>query len=273
MSCRLILCADDFGRSRTIDEGILELAAIGHVAAVSVMVAERRMPVMAHRLSAAPGIDIGLHITLSDGVALTPPSTDGQVERLPDIDDLTVNAFLGRLPLADVVTEVDAQFRRFEQLFGRAPDFVDSHQHAHILPGIRPIVLSATRRFAPHAWVRTCESSLARLALRGVEVGRAWRSSLLAFGLRKQAERLGLRTNDDFAGLYDFRSYLAYDETFPRFLDHACGRNHLVICHPAASLDRADPIGAARFAEFTLLRQAALPEMASARGRVLGRYA
>ncbi len=134
-------------------------------------------------------------------------------------------------------------------------------------------MLSATQRFAPRAWVRTCESSISRTVRSGGDVVRAWRSSILSAGLRRQAARLGLRTNDDFAGLYDFRTKVGYEETFPRFLDHARGRNHLVICHPAATLDPTDPIGAARFAEFSFLRRAALPLLSVARGRVLGRYA
>lgn len=273
MSDRLIICADDFGRSRMIDEGILELARMGHVTAVSVMVAERRSPVTAHRLAMIDDIDIGLHITLSDGVALATLGAHGMADRLPDIDDLTVRAFVGKLSLTDIGIEVEAQFKRFQQIFGRAPDFVDSHQHAHILPGIRRVVLSATQRHAPHAWIRTCESSLLRSVMRGVDFGRAWRSSLLSAGLRKQAHQLGLRTNDDFAGLYDFQAFLDYEDKFPRFLDHSHGRNHLVICHPAAGLDRTDPIGAARFVEFDFLRQTDLARLAAERGLTLGRFA
>lgn len=273
MSARLIVCGDDFGRSRMIDEGILELAGIGHVTAVSVMVAERRAPVTVHRLAMVPGIDIGLHITLSDGVALATLGPHGMANPLPDIDDLTMKALMGRLPLTEIETEVEAQFTRFRQVFGRPPDFVDSHQHAHFLPGIRRIILSATQRQAPRAWIRTCESSLARAALRGVDILRAWRSSLLSAGLRKQAHRLGLRTNDDFAGLYDFQAFLDYEDKFPRFLDHSQGRNHLVICHPAAGLDRTDPIGAARFVEFDFLRQTDLASLVAERGLTLGRFA
>lgn len=273
MSDRLIICADDFGRSRMIDEGILELAGMGHVTAVSVMVAERRSPVTAHRLAMIDDIDIGLHITLSDGVALATLGAHGMADPLPDIDDLTVRAFVGKLSLPDIRIEVEAQFKRFQQIFGRPPDFVDSHQHAHILPGIRRVVLSATQRYAPHAWIRTCESSLLRSVMRGVDFGRAWRSSLLSAGLRKQARRLQLRTNDDFAGLYDFQAFRDYGDIFSRFLDHAQGRNHLVICHPAAGLDRTDPIGIARFCEFNFLSRAQVAQLATAHGRQLGRYA
>lgn len=273
MSSRLIICADDFARSRMIDEAILELARIGHVTAVSVMVAERRTPVTAHRLAVIPGIDIGLHITLSDGVALATLGAYGMADPLPDIDDLTVRAFMGKLSLENVTTEVEAQFARFRQIFGRAPDFVDSHQHSHILPGIRRIILSATLRHAPHAWLRTCESSFSRIAQRGVDLGRAWRSSLLSAGLRKQAHRLNLRTNDDFAGLYDFQTSLDFRDKFPRFLGHSRGPNHLVICHPAAGLDRTDPIGPARFVEYDYLRQTDLPKLAADWGLSLGRFA
>src|SRR6267142_991864 len=44
--------------------------------------------------------------------------------------------------------------RAFRELFGRAPEFVDGHQHAQLFPVVRDAFLAAVSEHAPGAWVR-----------------------------------------------------------------------------------------------------------------------
>ena len=44
--------------------------------------------------------------------------------------------------------------RLFKDLFGRAPDFVDGHQHVQLFPVVRDAFLRAVKEMAPDAWVR-----------------------------------------------------------------------------------------------------------------------
>ena len=46
------------------------------------------------------------------------------------------------------------QLAAFKELFGRAPDFVDGHQHAQLFPQVRDAFLRAVKDAAPGAWVR-----------------------------------------------------------------------------------------------------------------------
>ena len=46
--------------------------------------------------------------------------------------------------------------RRLRHAFGRAPDFVDGHQHVHLFPQVRDALLDVVKDDAPHAWVRQC---------------------------------------------------------------------------------------------------------------------
>ena len=46
------------------------------------------------------------------------------------------------------------QLAAFKELFGRAPDFVDGHQHAQLFPQVRDAFLRAVKEAAPGAWVR-----------------------------------------------------------------------------------------------------------------------
>ena len=50
--------------------------------------------------------------------------------------------------------ELMVQLAAFQELFGRAPDFVDGHQHAQLFPQVRDAFLLAVKQAAPGAWVR-----------------------------------------------------------------------------------------------------------------------
>lgn len=268
----LVMCADDFGRSAAIDDAIVELAERGRLGAATVMVGEAKLWRSCAALKRVGTIEIGLHVVLSGDVSAEGRATlsGGYVPR--DIDGLTRAALLRRLPLDRIALEVAAQFDEFERVFGHAPHFVDGHQHCHVLPGIREIVLLTAAQRSPSCWVRSCEESLASLIRRGVDRGRALRSAVLSRGMRASTRALGLRANDGFAGLYDLRDPLNYHRRLPRFMDHASGPNHLVICHPARAADSGDAIGPARVAEYDFLSRAPIELLAADRGLSLGTF-
>jgi chitin disaccharide deacetylase len=273
MSGRLVICADDFGRSANIDQAILTLARKTRVTAVSVMVTEPNIHASADALAElVPEIDIGLHLTLTDGTAVGRYSSFASDGRLPTIDRLTASAFLGQVPADAIAIEVNRQFDCFFALFGFEPHFVDAHQHAHLLPGIRRIVLDAVANECPRAWVRSCEDSLGAILVRRCASVRALRSSGLSAGLRAAAQRRGLFANDGFAGLYNLSGERAYARLFPRFLRCPGAANHLVICHPSVAPDEKDPIAPARVREFGYLSQTPVARLAADAGLELGRF-
>ena len=49
-----------------------------------------------------------------------------------------------------------AQIAAFAAAFGRPPDFIDGHQHVHLLPPVAEALLAVMREAAPDAWVRQC---------------------------------------------------------------------------------------------------------------------
>lgn len=272
MSGRLVLCADDFGRSAAINEAVLVLARQGKLSATSVMVDEPYSYTGqgASDLVRLPDFDIGLHLTLTDSSVAAMRETLARSGVAPTIDRLTFDAFRGRVPLAAIEMEVTRQFDLFERVFGRSPDFVDAHQHAHLLPGIRPIVLDAAARRGRNLWVRSCEDDFIAVARRGGDRLRAWRSAWLSRGLRRDATARGLRVNDGFSGLYDLRSPGRYRYRFPAFLRRPGPTNHLLAVHPATAADADDPIGPARLDEFEFLRRAPIAEMAARHGLEIG---
>ncbi|MDF4667610.1 ChbG/HpnK family deacetylase, partial [Vibrio parahaemolyticus] len=46
----------------------------------------------------------------------------------------------GDLPLDEICVELNAQYQRFIEIFGCAPDHIDSHHHVHMFKQIFPIV-------------------------------------------------------------------------------------------------------------------------------------
>ncbi|MBN8808938.1 MAG: ChbG/HpnK family deacetylase [Sphingomonas sp.] len=260
---RLILCADDFGYSPEISATIAGLARTGKLNATSCMALMPGWATDAALLADLPDtVQVGLHLTLTGERPLTPMPRLAPDGVLPAIDPLGRMAARGRVPLDEVAAEVAAQFDAFVAARGKAPDFVDGHQHSHALPGIRAIVLAETARRAPHAWVRDCSERLSAMLARpffGKAIASAWHCR----GLRADAATHGLACNDSFAGHYDFRS--DWRALFPKFLRRPRDF-HLVMCHPGAGRLPGDGITAARPREAEALRDWSIADMAGAEG-------
>lgn len=257
----LTLCADDFALSPAISQAIAGLAWRGCINAVSCMTNQPGWPADARlldgvesvRCGALGPVQVGLHLALAGERPLGPVGGTLPDGRLPGADRLLVLALTGRLDLAGIAAEIDRQFAAFRAARGKAPDFVDAHQHVHLYPGIRRLVIEATLRHAPQAWVRVPGDRLAAMLARPF-AGKAIGSALHAAGFRRQLRRAGLRSNDSFAGHYDFAG--SFSRHLDAFLRHGAA-THLVMCHPGSGAAAGDPIARAREEEDTIL--AAMP--------------
>lgn len=260
---RLILCSDDFAYSPAISAVIVDLAHAGKINAISCMTVMPSWAEDARLLADLPAhVEIGLHVTLTEETPRTAMPRYAPDGHMPRIDPLSRAAARWRIPLDEVALELAAQFDAFFTALRRPPDFVDGHQHAHALPGIRDLVLAETAGRAPRAWVRDCNdapSALLRRPFAGKAIGSAWHCR----GLGQDAAALGLRTNRSFAGHYDFRS--DFEALFPRFLKKP-GTTHLVMCHPGAGERDGDSIADARIREAKALHRLPIADMAAAEG-------
>ncbi|MBL8569237.1 MAG: ChbG/HpnK family deacetylase [Phreatobacter sp.] len=264
---RLILCADDYALAPGVSRAIRELVAAGRLNATSVMTPGPDLAAEAEALLAAapPGFQIGLHVTLTGG--LTPLAAPDLPAFWPSIAPLMAAAFLRRLDRAAVAAEIGAQFGAFRSALGRAPDFVDGHQHAHLLPGIRDLVLDAAKRHAPYAWVRQCRGPHgAGQGLKGRIIAG------LSGGLARAAAARGIATNPAFSGAYDFARAGTFPAIFRGFLP-ALPDGSLVMVHPGhvdAALKRVDPVHEPRERELAYLAGDAFPQDLAAAGFSLG---
>jgi predicted glycoside hydrolase/deacetylase ChbG (UPF0249 family) len=274
-SRRIWLCADDYGISPSVSLAIRDLAARGRINATSVMVLAPSF----HRAEAnaldmlntsGPRVSIGLHITLT--APFRPlsqafkPTRDGAF--LP-LMKMGVESFLRRLDPAALVEEIAAQLRQFVELFGRAPAFIDGHQHVQLFPQVRDAVLKVGQESAPSAWLR--QSGTVSSLFEITRNRKGLPLDLMSWSFRRRTAALGVKTNPGFAGAYEFRDDVDFATLFPRFLDRL-PEGGLVMCHPGfvdAELRRLDPLTILREREYAYFCSDAFPEVLASQGLVL----
>jgi hypothetical protein len=253
---RIWLCADDYGISPSVNAAIRDLLARGRINATSVIVVapsfQRSEAVSLDALNTpARRLAVGLHVTLT--APFRPLSAGFETTNAGTFLPLAAtfkHACLRRFRHRQLLAEVTAQLDAFTAAFGRAPDFVDGHQHIQLLPQMREAVLTAVKASAPHAWVRQCGRALPlhkRFADR-----KGLLLDIMSRKFRARAAALGVRTNPAFAGTYDLSASADFAKLFPKFLDRL-PENSVVMCHPGfvdAELKRLDPLTTLREMEY-----------------------
>jgi chitin disaccharide deacetylase len=274
----VVLCADDFGLTQGVSEGILELCHSGRLSATGAMTNRPWWPRLAAELRAFEGrVAVGLHLNLSTGNPLGPMPRFAPHGRLPPFEATLGRALAGRLPQDEVAAEIARQVAAFVEGFGRPPDFVDGHQHVHVLPGVRGALLRVLDRLPrpPGFWLRDPSERVAAIVKRGVSVRKALIVRALAAGLRRAARRRGIDTNEGFSGFSPFDQTLAaeVERLFERSFDRL-GRRPVVMCHPGrpdAELATLDPVVEARGHELAYLASPAFGALLAQRDIVLAR--
>ncbi len=236
MTTPLLVCADDFGYSDAVDAGIATLVDRGRVSAASCLTASPRWPRAAVAARALVGrADLGLHLDLTE------------FSKLASLPALLVAGRLGVLSRRDARTRLRDQLDRFETTLGRAPDYVDGHQHVHQLPAVADVLIEelATRYATSPPWVRISLPPDTTLKSR----------IIASMGARRLAARLdaaGVRHTGRLLGSYDFSASPPYAERLDGWLRVARAGDALMV-HPALHSTADDPLGAAREREFATL--------------------
>jgi chitin disaccharide deacetylase len=258
MTRSFVLCADDFAMTAGVSRSVLELLAAGKLSATGAMTNRPHWPRLAGELAAFSGeADLGLHLNLTCAAPLAAMPTVAPIGTLPKLGELAPLALRSRPARAEIAAEIARQLDAFEQHLGRAPDFVDGHQHVHVLPGIRHHVLDAVaaRYPAGSVYLRDPSDAITSIRARGVAVGKALTVAGLATGLRAAAARRGIPTNRGFSGFSPFDPRRDFAEDLTAFLVRP-GPAHLVMCHPGHVDDELialDPVVATRPLEHAAL--------------------
>jgi predicted glycoside hydrolase/deacetylase ChbG (UPF0249 family) len=274
---RITLCADDYGISPGVNQGIRELIALGRLNATSVMVvgpAISRDDVSALQDAVAknPNCEIGLHATL------TAPFHPLTMHYRPLLDELFLPlgkmlrfSLLRKLDREAIETELTTQIAKFVALFGRAPDYVDGHQHVQTFPQVRDALLAAVKKNAPTAWVRQSGRVL-QLGQR-LDNPKALLLDTLSATFRRRATRAGVTFNPGFAGAYDFTRQADFGVLMAGFLNDLPDGG-LVMCHPGhvdEILIDLDPFTYQREREYQYLASDAFAQLLAASNVTLAR--
>jgi predicted glycoside hydrolase/deacetylase ChbG (UPF0249 family) len=232
----LVVTADDFGIGPGTSQGILDLAAQGLLTCTVLIVnsPHAEQAVRAWR-QAGCGLELGWHpcLTLDEPVlpAARVPSLVGPDGRFWPLNDFLKRVCMGRVSAAEIEAELRAQLERFEEMVGRPPVVVNSHQHAQVFRPVGDIVLDLLARHRPLPYVRRIREPW-RMLWR-VPGARVKRAALSFLGRRdaRQQEAHGFPGNDWLVGITD-PEWVADPDFLVRWLGRVPGQVVELACHP-----------------------------------------
>lgn len=142
---RLIVNADDFGRSRSINEAVIRAHREGILTTASLMVNEPPCGEAVQLAKENPRLGVGLHLTLLMGrCALPPNEIRGLVNERGEFSNDPVGVgmryFFRRGLREQLRREIHAQFARFRAT-GLVMDHVNGHLHMHLHPVVFGILM------------------------------------------------------------------------------------------------------------------------------------
>jgi predicted glycoside hydrolase/deacetylase ChbG (UPF0249 family) len=149
---RLIVNADDYGRTAGVSAGIRQAHLYGIVTSTTAMM---NMPAVEAALQQAavecPRLGIGVHLLLTSGKPVLPaekvPSLLSNRTGFPGRDEFI--KLLPSIEIAEVQAEWRAQIERYIKISGRKPDHLDSHHHSsYFTPQLFEAMLELAHEYA-----------------------------------------------------------------------------------------------------------------------------
>jgi len=148
---KLIVTADDFGRSRDINAAIVQAHRRGVLTAASLIVSGEAFDEAVMLARELPTLAVGLHVVLVDGRPVLPRdrvsclvNDKGLFPGAPA--RLGIRYFFDPRARRQMAQELDAQFRRFAET-GLKLAHVDGHQHMHLHPAVFPLLIQLAQRY------------------------------------------------------------------------------------------------------------------------------
>ncbi len=226
MPPKITLCADDFGLSASINQGILNLAAEGRLDAVSCMTTLPLWPEAGRKLKAyRHQVQCGLHLNLTETTGV-------------NLKTIMHRAFLRQLDQATLVLEIKRQIDAFKRVMGSRPDFIDGHEHVHQFPQVREALLQVYSEYYPQktAWIRVSAQP------HWWQNFRSFKGLVIALSggikLRHLLQKQAIPHNTSFSGIYDFDPNCNYAQLFEGFLQESKAGG-LIMCHPGLPEEQA----------------------------------
>lgn len=140
---RLIVNADDFGITRSVNRGIIHGFKNGIITSASLMVKRPYAQEAAKLAKENPGLGMGLHFELTaDKKTIKLVRKIMNVNDIYEIEKEITTVFLIR----DGEKEFYEQIKLFKKLMERLPDHIDGHYHVHLFKNFRPFILDFSKK-------------------------------------------------------------------------------------------------------------------------------
>jgi hopanoid biosynthesis associated protein HpnK len=202
---RLIVCADDFGLDRAVNEAVEEAHRNGILSTASLMIGAPAAGDAVARAKRLPGLHVGLHLNLVEGRALlSPAEIPGLVRDDGEFDRNMVRAglriFVCRKIRRGLAKEIVAQLAAFRAA-GLRLDHVNAHKHMHLHPTVARLLIALGGDFGMRAMRVPAEPvGPLRRAFPGERHSPTLYHTWIWL-LRRRLRRAGLAANDHIFGL------------------------------------------------------------------------
>lgn len=228
------IVADDYGLGLRHNESMRELLEIGAIDAVSVMVCGPDIESECKKLQASirPNQQIGLHLNLTYDF-----EKKGQKV---SVKSLLVQQIFRRIDRLEIASQIGFQWQKFVALFGRAPDFIDGHEHVHALPTVTKALCQFLAIHNYKGWIRYVgtPSPIKRLTTPPMISTAATSCVLSVLGTiqLRIMRSYKLSFNTDFGGIAPLNDKDALKKYYRNILE-APDSTKVIMAHPGSDMD------------------------------------
>jgi predicted glycoside hydrolase/deacetylase ChbG (UPF0249 family) len=199
----LIINADDFGITISVNDAIIRVFQKGNLTSATLMVNMPGFEDAVEKAKANPGLGVGLHFCLTQGKAVAGVSslTDNHGSFFRR-GELNRKVLTGAIRKRDIVNELRAQLNKFNQHLG-TPTHLDSHQHLHMNPWVFLSILPELKQRNIRVRLIAPPPDFSLIFHRPVKAFKQFFLMLLA-GIYRQL--LGKKTNDYLVSIHEAKS-------------------------------------------------------------------
>jgi predicted glycoside hydrolase/deacetylase ChbG (UPF0249 family) len=145
---KLIITADDYGMCASVNEAIDNCLEVGAVSATCVMINMPECHPATRLKERFPSCSVGIHWNLTQGRPVLDTSQSsplvGSAGSFAGAGALRKSWLRRRIDGAAIIEELDAQYTAFTKLLGK-PDFWNTHENVHVLPGLFQLFVALGR--------------------------------------------------------------------------------------------------------------------------------
>lgn len=142
-STKLIISADDFGRNKKANKNILRLLDLGKINRVSVLVDGKLSDRDIEKLLKS-NAKLDIHLLIDDLQDINGHENRKIFTRITNFLKLLLSF---KISPKKINMEWTGQIEKFQKLFNKFPDGINSHEHLHYFPPYFNIVLKLSKKF------------------------------------------------------------------------------------------------------------------------------